>query len=69
MNQSRSSETPKYFYQRAWIYSKEMFPVFVYIPYVVALYFCVNIVIQILDSFIFQSAMNYSDVLISCSMH
>ncbi len=56
MNQPRSSETPKYFYQRAWIYSKEMFPVFVYIPYVVALYFCVNIVIQILDSSIFQSA-------------
>lgn len=56
MNQLKSSETPKYFLQRAWIYSKEMFPVFVYIPYVVALYFCVNIVIQILDSSLFQSA-------------
>lgn len=56
MNQLRSAETPKYFLQRAWIYSKEMFPVFVYIPYVVALYFCMNIVIQILNTSNFQLA-------------
>ena len=56
MNQIKNSETPKYFLQRAWIYSKEMFPVFVYIPYVVALYFCVNVVIQILNTPIFIAA-------------
>ena len=57
MTQSlRSAETPKYFVQRAWIYSKEMFPIFIYIPYVVALYFCVNIVIQILNSPAFLAA-------------
>jgi len=56
MNHLRSTETPKYFHQRAWIYSKEMFPVFIYIPYVVALYFCVNVVIQILNTPIFLSA-------------
>lgn len=55
-NNLRSAETPKYFWQRAWIYSKEMFPVFIYIPYVVALYFCVNIVIQILKSDVLQTA-------------
>jgi 4-hydroxybenzoate polyprenyltransferase len=52
----RNENTPKYFLQRAWIYSKEMFPVFIYIPYVVALYFCVNIVIQILNSPAFIAA-------------
>jgi len=58
MNNSplRNENTPKYFLQRAWIYSKEMFPVFIYIPYVVALYFCVNIVIQILNSPAFIAA-------------
>ena len=55
-NPLRNENTPKYFLQRAWIYSKEMFPVFIYIPYVVALYFCVNIVIQILNSPAFIAA-------------
>lgn len=55
-NNLRSPETPKYFWQRAWIYSKEMFPVLIYIPYVVALYFCVNVVVQIIKSPAFQSA-------------
>lgn len=55
-NPLRNENTPKYFFQRAWIYSKEMFPIFIYIPYVVALYFCVNIVIQILNSPAFIAA-------------
>ena len=54
MNQLRTSETPNNFWIRAWIYSKEMFPIAIYIPYVVSLYFCVNIVTQILNTPIFK---------------
>jgi 4-hydroxybenzoate polyprenyltransferase len=45
----RDPNTPKYFISRAWIYSKEMFPVLIYLPYVIALYGCVNFVVQILS--------------------
>jgi hypothetical protein len=55
-NPLRNENTPKYFFQRAWIYSKEMFPVLIYIPYVVALYLCVNIVVQIINSPAFVAA-------------
>lgn len=55
MNQLRSTETPNNFWKRAWIYSKEMFPVTIYLPYVVSLYFCLNIVIQILNTPIYKS--------------
>jgi 4-hydroxybenzoate polyprenyltransferase len=54
MTELRSKETPKYYLQRIWIYSKEMFPVFIYLPYVVSLYFCVNVVIQILNTPIYK---------------
>lgn len=40
---------PKYFLSRAWLYSKEMFPVLIYLPYVVALYACVSFIVQILS--------------------
>lgn len=41
--------TPKSFFARIWIYSKEMFPVLIYIPFVVALYFCMNAATQIIS--------------------
>ncbi|MEL6590228.1 MAG: hypothetical protein AAFQ68_09115 [Bacteroidota bacterium] len=41
--------SPKPFFARLWIYSKEMFPVLVYIPFVVALYFCMNAATQIIS--------------------
>ncbi len=34
--------TPKSFLTRIGIYSKEMFPVLIYLPYVIALYVCLN---------------------------
>jgi 4-hydroxybenzoate polyprenyltransferase len=36
------TSTPESFLARVWIYSKEMFPVLIYLPYVVALYICLN---------------------------
>ena len=38
--------TPKSFLTRVGIYSKEMFPVLIYLPYVVALYVCLNFSVQ-----------------------
>jgi hypothetical protein len=35
-------QTPRSFLTRVGIYSKEMFPVLIYLPYVVALYICLN---------------------------
>ena len=55
MIQLKSSETPNNFWKRAWIYSKEMLPVTIYLPYVVSLYFCLNTVIQILNTPIYKS--------------
>lgn len=37
-----STVTPKPFLSRIWTYSLEMFPVLIYLPYVVALYLCLN---------------------------
>ncbi len=37
------------FLRRVWIYSQEMFPVFIYLPYVVVLYFCLNFTTQALS--------------------
>lgn len=45
----KSDSTPRFFLARAWIYSKEMFPVLVYLPYVIALYGCMNFIVQILS--------------------
>jgi len=42
----QSNPTPRYFIQRAWIYSREMFPILMYLPYVVALYACMNFIVQ-----------------------
>lgn len=36
------------FFSRVWIYFREMFPIHVYLPYVVALYFCLNLATQAL---------------------
>ncbi len=44
-----ANPTPKYFLTRAWIYSREMFPVLIYLPYVIALYGCMNFIVQILS--------------------
>jgi len=37
---------PPALYKRLFIYAKEMFPVWVYLPYVLALYICMNITVQ-----------------------
>lgn len=37
---------PKPYLQRIWIYSKEMFPVLIYLPYVIALYLGMNFLTQ-----------------------
>ena len=37
---------PSNFFRRAWIYSREMFPLHLYLPYVVALYACLNFASQ-----------------------
>lgn len=42
----QENTTPRFFIQRAWIYSKEMFPVLMYLPYVVALYACMSFIVQ-----------------------
>ena len=38
--------TSKPYLQRLWIYSKEMFPVLIYLPYVIALYLGMNFLTQ-----------------------
>ena len=68
MENLRSAQTPTSFWQRAWIYSKEMFPVLIYIPYVVALYYCVNIVVQLLNTPIFQNLQGLREVGISSDL-
>lgn len=47
--EERGPNTPRFFLTRAWIYSKEMFPVLVYLPYVIALYGCTNLIVQMLS--------------------
>lgn len=42
-------QTPKYFLSRAKIYSDEMFPVLIYLPYLLALYICLNFASQVLS--------------------
>ena len=42
-------KTQKSFISRIWIYSREMFPVLIYLPFVIALYSCINFIIQILS--------------------
>ncbi len=42
------SATPKYMLKRWKIYTDEMFPVLVYLPYIIALYFCLNFSAQAL---------------------
>ena len=37
------------FYARVWIYFQEMFPILVYLPYVVALYCCLNFATQLIS--------------------
>ncbi|MCE7924385.1 MAG: hypothetical protein DYG98_15165 [Haliscomenobacteraceae bacterium CHB4] len=37
---------PSSFFRRAWIYSREMFPLQLYLPYVLALYACLNFASQ-----------------------
>lgn len=39
---------PRSFFSRVWIYFMEMFPVHIYIPYVIALYACLNFTTQLL---------------------
>lgn len=64
MNQLRSSETPNNFWKRIWIYSKEMLPIIIFLPYVVSLYFCLNVVIQILNTPIFKGGIsNFSELI------
>lgn len=41
--------TPRSFFARIWIYSLEMFPVLIYLPYVLALYICLNFSTQALS--------------------
>lgn len=43
---STISTTPKSFFKRVSIYSKEMFPVLIYLPYVIALYMGMNFLTQ-----------------------
>ena len=40
--ETTQATTPRSFFTRAGIYSKEMFPVLIYLPYVMALYICLN---------------------------
>lgn len=47
--EERGANTPRFFLTRAWIYSKEMFPVLIYLPYVIALYGCTNLIVQMLS--------------------
>lgn len=47
--EKHSTQTPRFFTQRIWIYSKEMFPVLIYLPYVIALYACMNFIVQALS--------------------
>lgn len=47
--EQRLSQTPRWFTRRIWIYSKEMFPVLIYLPYVVALYACMSFIVQALS--------------------
>lgn len=58
MTKLRSPNTPQYFIQRALIYTREMFPILIYLPYVVSLYFCVNVVVQIINTPIFKASKN-----------
>lgn len=44
-----TSNTSKSFFVRIWAYTSEMFPVLVYLPFVIALYACLNFIIQILS--------------------
>lgn len=46
----RSENTPKSIFRRLKIYTDEMFPILQYIPYIIALYVCLNFSSQILDS-------------------
>lgn len=43
----KNENTPKSFLQRMYTYSLEMFPVHIYLPYVVALYVCMNFITQV----------------------
>jgi len=45
----RSENTPKSIYRRLKIYTDVMFPILQYIPYIIALYVCLNFSAQILD--------------------
>jgi 4-hydroxybenzoate polyprenyltransferase len=44
------SQTQKSFINRIWTYSLEMFPVLIYLPYVIALYVCLNFTTQAVSS-------------------
>jgi 4-hydroxybenzoate polyprenyltransferase len=48
--ETRSENTPKSIFKRLKIYTDEMFPIVQYIPYIIALYVCLNFSSQILDS-------------------
>ncbi len=45
-----ASPVKKPFLSRIWTYSLEMFPVLIYLPYVIALYLCLNFVTQAITS-------------------
>lgn len=45
----KSEKTPKSIFKRLKIYTDEMFPILQYIPYIIALYVCLNFSSQILD--------------------
>ena len=45
-----NTSTPKSFWRRIWIYSLEMFPVLIYLPYIIALYVCLNFTTQAMTS-------------------
>lgn len=44
------AQAKKPFVSRIWTYSLEMFPVLIYLPYVIALYLCLNFVTQALTT-------------------
>ena len=48
--ETQSEHTPKSIFKRLKLYTDEMFPVLQYIPYIIALYVCLNFSSQILDS-------------------
>lgn len=50
MNKALLTNSPKLFIKRIWIYSLEMFPVLLYLPYIIALYICLNFVTQIITN-------------------